>query len=174
MYIKHINNSKKVAFVGVMAAIIEAGKLILASIPNVEVVTLLCALYGYCFGLLGLEAVYIFIIIETFVWGISTWVISYLIYWPLVCIVFMLLRKTKMDNRLLYALIACALTFFFGILTSLVDIGLFSGHFDNFFKRFMIYYLRGIWFYVVHIICNAVLFVTVFKNIKNRICKFVM
>ena len=36
----------RVALIGVMAAIIEVGKIALATIPNVEVVTLFCALFG--------------------------------------------------------------------------------------------------------------------------------
>ena len=38
--------ARVVALVGIMAATLECGKLVLSFLPNIEVVTLLCALYG--------------------------------------------------------------------------------------------------------------------------------
>ena len=53
---KAMSAAQKVALVGIMAATVECGKLVLAAVPNVEVVTLLLAIYGYAFGWLGILA----------------------------------------------------------------------------------------------------------------------
>lgn len=164
--------ARKVALVGIMAATVECGKLVLASIPNVEVVTLLLALYGYVFGWLGIAAAAVFVCIEPLVWGFGTWVISYFIYWPLVALVFMLLRRVGVKSRFILAPIAVIMTVFFGVLTSLVDVGLFSGSYDRFFVRFSIYYVRGLPFYVTQTVCNAVLFLTVFPFLSKKLSTY--
>ena len=151
-----------IALVGIMAATLECVKLALASLPNVEAVTLFTALFGYTLGPLGVWAAVVFVCIEPLIWGFGTWIISYFIYWPLVAIVFMLLGRANIKNRIILTLTAVLLSAFFGVLTSLVDIGLFSGAFDNFFTRFAIYYARGIGFYLAQIITNAVLFPLLF------------
>ena len=169
-----VNNTAKraalsIALVGIMAATLECGKLALSAIPNVEVVTLLCALYGYSFGALGILASRVFVCIEPIIWGVGPWIVSYLIYWPLVTFIFMIFGRIKIKNRIIITLTAVTLSAFFGILTSLVDLGLFSGNFDNFLSRFFIYYARGIYFYLAQIITNAVLFPVLFKPLTEAI-----
>lgn len=154
-----------IALTGVMAATLEAVKLALSALPNIELVSLLLALYGYVFGLSGVLAAVIFVVAEILIWGLNTWVISYLIYWPVFALLFWLIGK-KISNRFAITGIAIVMTFLFGVLTSLIDIGLFSGYWDSFFERFTIYYLRGVWYYVVHIVCNTVVFITLFKPLE--------
>lgn len=166
-----LSAARRIALVGIMAATVECGKLALASLPNIEVVTLLLALYGYVFGWLGVLSAVVFVCIEPVIWGFGSWMISYFIYWPLVAFVFMLLRRTRVKNRFIHSGIAVVMTVFFGVLTSLVDVGLFSGSFDRFFIRFSIYYMRGIPFYVTQIICNAILFVTVFPFLSVKLAR---
>ncbi|MDD4291291.1 MAG: hypothetical protein PHX51_03510 [Clostridia bacterium] len=166
-----IRSAKSVALIGIMVAMLEGGKLALMTIPNVEVVTLFCALFGYVFGVYGIIASVLFVICETMIWGFGTWAIGYFLYWPLVAFVFMMLGRAKIRNRWVLTGIAVALTAFFGVLTSLVDIGLFSGSFQNFWQRFAIYYARGIVFYVIQIVCNLVLFISFFVLLSKLLYK---
>ena len=161
--------AKKIALVGIAAATIECGKLALAFLPNVEVVTLLTALYGYVFGLYGVLASVVFVCIEPLIWGVNTWVVLYFVYWPLVSIVFLVFGKIGLKNRWLLASAAVFLTAFFGLLSALIDVGLFSGYFDNFLYRFSIYYLRGIPFYIAQIVTNAVLFPLLFEPLAEKL-----
>lgn len=167
----HTNRALKIALIAVMAATIEVGKLALAFIPNVEIVTLLCATFGFVFGWSGLVATYIFILLECFVWGFNTWVLTYVIYWPLVTFVFSLLGRRNFLNRYVSTLIAVTLTAFFGVLSSLVDTGLLTGFWDRFWYRFSIVYVRGISFYLTQIICNLFMFLLVFKPLVAYIDK---
>lgn len=159
------------ALIGMMAATVECAKLALAALPNIEVVSLLIALYSYVFGWAGVLAALVFVFIEPLVWGMGTWFISYLIYWPILALVFLFFGKSKSSNRFIITAAAVIMTFFFGILTSLVDIGLFSGSFDRFFYRFGIYYARGILFYSLHICSNFVIFLFAFPPLKKFVFK---
>ena len=162
---------RAIALVGICAATIECGKLALAAIPNFEVVTLLTALYGYAFGWIGILSSVIFVCIEPLIYGVNTWVVLYFIYWPLVATIFMLLRKSNIKNRWLISVIAVVLTFLFGVLSALIEVGLFSGSFDRFFYRFAIYYSRGIVFYAVQIATNAVLFPLLFPYLSGKLSR---
>ncbi len=168
-----MNNSKirhfilRIVLVGLMAATLEVGKFTLSFLPNIEVVTLFCALFGYVFGGAGVIATLVFIAIEPLIYGFGTWIISYCLYWPFVAIIFMLLGRLKVKNRVILTAIAVILSAWFGVLSSLVDVGLFSGYFDNFLYRFGIYYLRGITFYATQIICNAILFPLLFRKLSE-------
>ena len=161
----------KIATVGICAATLECVKLALAALPNIEAVTLLCALYGYTFGSVGIAAAVVFVCIEPIIWGFGSWVVSYFIYWPLVAFVFMLLGKKGVRSRIVITVTATVATVFFGVLTALVDVGLFMGYYDRFFLRFSIYYARGIVFYILQIATNAVLFPLLFPPLVKLLKK---
>lgn len=165
----HRDRAIKLALIAVMAATIEGGKLALAFLPNVEIVSLLCAVYGFVFGWSGMAATYIFVFIECFIWGVNTWVLTYVIYWPLLTFVFVLLGKFDVKNRFVATLTAVTMTIFFGVLSSLVDTGLLTGFYERFWYRFSIIYVRGITFYLVQIFCNLFTFLILFRPIVDRI-----
>ena len=137
--------------------------LVLSAIPNVEIVTLLCAVYGFVLGAQGVLATCIFVACETLIYGLGPWVISYAIHWPAVALVFWLLSRFIKPSRVIPTIVAVIMTTSFGVLTALVDVGLFSGFWDDFGQRFAIYYARGAVFYVTQIVCNALVFPLLFK-----------
>lgn len=159
--------AKRIALIALAAATLEAVKFALNAVPNVEGVTLLSALYGYCLGAGGVVATLVFCGIETAIFGVGPWVISYFIHWPCVALVFMLLARLGVKNKWIITLVAAAMTTLFGVQTSLVDTGLFSGFFDRFWQRFAIIYVRGGVFYVVQIICNLIVFPLLFVPLSR-------
>lgn len=166
------NRAKKIALIAMMTATLEGGKLVLASIPNVEIVTLLCAIYGFVFGYAGIVAAYLFVGVECLIWGFNTWGITYLLYWPLVTFCFVLLGRRNIKNRLVATLTATLLTVFFGVLSSLVDAGLLSGFQAGFFKRFALIYTKGVVFYLIQVVSNFALFLGLFRPLVDSISKF--
>lgn len=164
--------TSKLVITALLAATVTVGKLALSFLPNVEVVTLLLALYGYVFGWMGIVSAFLFVTAEMLIWGAGTWAVSYYIYWPLVALIFMVLRNYGVKNRFILAGSAVAMTAVFGVLTSAVDLGLFSMNFENFGERFVVYYLRGVPYYLTQIICNAVLFVGAFPALEKLLCRF--
>ena len=161
----------QIAYVAVCAATVTAGKLALSALPNVEVVTLLLASYGYVFGPGGVLSAFVFCGVEMLIWGVGSWVILYFVYWPLLALVFALLGKAGVKNRFVLALIACAATVAFGVLSSLIDTGLFTGFHENFWSRFALLYARGAAFYVTQIVCNAALFILLFSPLTALLKK---
>ena len=168
---KTLSATKNIALVGMMAATIECAKLALAVLPNIEAVSLLIALYSFVFGWSGIAAAAVFVCIEPLIWGFGPWLVSYFIYWPSLAVVFFILGRLRIKNRILLTGSAVFLTFIFGVLTSLVDVGFFSGSFDNFFYRLGIYYIRGIVFYAVHIVSNFIIFLLVFTPLRRLLEK---
>ena len=163
------NSAKIVALVGIMAATVECGKLALSFIPNVEVVTLLLAVYGYVFGWAGVIAAVVFVGIEPMIWGFGSWVVTYFIYWPSLALVFCLLRRVKFRSRWFFTAVAALMTVIFGILSTIVDVLFLTGITSYFFKNLIIFYARGIVFYVVQISCNLVLFPILFEFLTKKL-----
>lgn len=166
-----IFNARSIALVGIMAATLECGKLVLSFLPNIEVVTILCALYGYVFGVLGIVAAVVFVCIEPLIYGFGSWIITYFIYWPLVAFVFMMLRRRGVKGRLCLTLVALAMTVDFGVLSSIIDAAFYLGINKNYLANVLLYYLRGIAFYLAHLACNAVLFPILFLFMANKLEK---
>ena len=162
------SSARGIALVAIMAATIEVGKLALSFLPNIEVVTLLCALYGYVFGFYGVVATAVFVCVEPMIYGVGTWVATYLRYWPLVAIVFMLLGNAKIKRRIPITLIALGLTVLFGILSAAIDATIY-GVGIGYFKNFLVYYLRGVPFYVTQLLCNAVVFPLLFLFLSKKL-----
>lgn len=152
----------QIAYIAVCAATVTAGKLALAAIPNVEIVSLLLAAYGYVFGGAGVLAAFVFCGVEVLIWGAGSWVALYFIYWPALTLLFAVAGRLKIRRRLVLTAAACVMTVLFGVLSSLIDTGLFTGFHENFWQRFAIIYVRGASFYITQIVCNAITFTLLF------------
>ncbi len=158
-----------VAFVGIMAATLECGKLALSFLPNIEVVSLFLALYGYLFGWYGVAAALVFVCMEPLVWGVGSWVLTYAIYWPLLAFLFMILGKISIKNRYFITLVAAGMTLIFGVLSAFVDTAFMLGINAYFLKNLLLYYARGVVFYTVHLISNMVIFFLLFPYLSRKL-----
>lgn len=167
------NVALKLCVTAMFAALLVAGKMALATIPNLEVVTLFVALATYVWGVgVAIPAVLAFIAVDVAIWGVNTWVVSYLIHWNVVVVCFWLLEKIPFRRRVVEVVVATGLavvlTVCFGVLTTAVDtvVG-FTGQgffvdFESFGKRFAAMYVAGVTFFVIQTATNLVLFSTVF------------
>lgn len=164
-----LSGAKALALVGLMAATVECGKLALSFLPNIEVVTLLLALYGYVFGWYGVSAAVVFVCIEPMIYGFGPWLLTYMIYWPAVAVAFMFLARLRVKKVWVITLLAILLTMSFGIISSVVDVMFYLGINKHYFANLIIYYARGVVFYVVQVACNAVLFLTVFSHLSRKL-----
>lgn len=178
-------NAILIAVSALYAALIVGGKEALAVLPNIEVVTLLVAVCAYVWGLqVVFPAVNVFIAVDVAIWGVNTWIISYLIHWNTVAVCFWLLGKARFKHRAVEVTaataLAVALTTLFGVVTSAVDVLVgFTGKgffvdFDNVLYRFGVMYTAGASFYIAQIVCNLALFAVAFAplvalNKKTRL-----
>ena len=163
--------AKKIALTALFAATLTAGKTATSFIPNVEPVSLLLSGYAFVFGIgVALPCALVFCLVEMLIWGVNTWVAAYFIYWPLLAVVFSFLGAKK-ASRWLAVITVVLSTLFFGVLTSLIDVGLFMGRFDDFWARFAVMYARGVPFFATHVLSNAALFALLFSPLTKLLEK---
>ena len=169
--------TKDIVLTALAAALLSAGKQALAAIPNVEVVTLLIMLYAACFKpQIAFVATGIFIVIECFIWGVHTWVLAYVIHWNFVAFMtFLLARVFKLKNRFIYLAFTIVVTAAFGVLTTLIDSIIGAGRTGRSFSLiFTITYMRGIYFYIVHVVGNAAFNIVLFAPMRMLLDKLMI
>ena len=158
--------------VAVMAGLLTALKFALSFLPNVEVITLLIAVFSAVWGLkYSLPATLVFCTVEMAIYGIGTWVPLYFIYWPLLAVIFHFALRGKRPAVAMGIALAIALpmTILFGVLSASVEtlfvIGAVSA--DMLGTYFVTYYLKGLWYYLVHLVSVvasiAILFIPLVK-----------
>jgi hypothetical protein len=81
----------------------------------------------------------------------------------------MLLRKREVRSRVTLTAVALGMTLLFGVVSSIVDCALYVGVNEYYFKNLLIYYLRGIGFYFTQMVCNAVLFPSLFLLLADKL-----
>lgn len=168
---------KDIVLTALAAALLSAGKQALAAIPNIEIVTLFIMLYAACFKpQIAFIATEVFILIEIFIWGINTWVFAYLIHWNLLALfTFFLARVFKVRNRFIYLAYTIVMTAAFGVLTSLIDALVGWGKTGlSFATLFTAIYVRGIYFYIVHVVGNAAINLTLFAPMRDLLTKLMI
>ena len=116
---KRASVATRLAVLGVLTALLEAVKWALNVLPNVELVTLFCALYGFCFGPISVVSVALFVVIETLWWGVHTWVLEYFIHFPLICLTFALFKKLGINKLWVFVGFAVIITVAVGFLRRL-------------------------------------------------------
>ena len=149
--------ARYVTQVAVMAGLITALKFALSFLPNVELITLLIAVFSTVWGIkYSLPATIVFCTVEMAIYGIGSWVLLYFIYWPLLAVIFHYAlrgKKTPVAMGISVA-IGLVMTILFGVLSACTDtlfvVGAVSK--DMLGTYFVSYYLKGLWFDIVHVI----------------------
>ena len=92
-------------------------QVIMASLPNIELVSFLIIIVTRRFGFKSLISVYIFTFLEIMTYGIHIWNIMYLYVWAILALVVIIFRK--IDNVILYTVISGLFGILFGTLCSI-------------------------------------------------------
>lgn len=142
--------ARDICLIGLMVAVIEACKMALASIPNVELTSFWIILFALCFGKRIFFVIPVFILLEGAVYGFGLWWIMYLYSWPLLAVVAMLLKKV--DSAPLWALISGAFGLCFGLLCSIpyIFIGTVDGGLENGLRMAFAWWIAGIPWDLIH------------------------
>lgn len=169
---KKSNNSltlatKDITTIAMMVAIIEACKLVLAGIPNVELTTFWIILFTLYFGKRILFVIPVFILIEGAMYGFGLWWVMYLYSWPILALITWMLRK--MDSAISWSILSGIFGLLYGALCSIpyfiigtVGEGIQSGLASGF-----AWWIAGIPFDLIHGIANFVLMFVLYHPIKN-------
>lgn len=108
---------RDIAQIGMMIAIIEVCKVVMAGIPNVELTSLWVIIFTLYFGRKILFVIPAFILIEGLMYGFGLWWIMYLYAWPILA--FATWKFRKMDSALSYSILSGVFGLLFGFMCSL-------------------------------------------------------
>lgn len=155
---------KEIALIGMMTATLEAAKLALSWLPNVELVTILVLVYTLYFGKKIFFVIPVFVLVEGLIYGIGVWWIMYLYAWPLLAVLALVFRKVQ--NVYFWAVLAGAFGLCFGALCS-IPYFFISGPLYAFS-----WWISGIPYDVLHGASNFVVCLLLFRPLTN-LCKTV-
>ena len=154
---------REIATLGMMIATLEAGKILLNAIPNVEIVTFLVIMYTRQFGKKTIYAVFAFVILECTMWGFGIWTLMYLYIWPLLAIVTYFLKK--IDSVWFWSIFSGIFGMCFGAMASLLY--LFMGGIKTAFA----WWIAGIPWDLVHGVSNFILMMVLYAPIRGVLKK---
>ena len=157
----HIHRVKlfEVILLSLLGALMYVTQVIMAILPNIELVSLLIILITRKFGAKAFISVYIFVACEILTYGLSMWVINYLYVWAILCLVILILKG--INSALVYALISAVFGLLFGTLCSIpyfiiggIEMGIAN-------------IVSGIGFDITHCVGNFILTVLLYKPLTN-------
>ena len=140
-------SARELCVLALMAALIFASKVALASLPNININSVLIILTVVFFGWKALYTVYVYVLLEGLVFGFSVWWYGYLYVWALLVAAAMLLRKN--DSALIWAVVAGVFGLVFGPLMYLEWFAI-NGGWEGFFAM----WVAGIPYDLSHCIGN--------------------
>lgn len=152
----HGKSAKDLAYLGISLALLEASKLALDMLPNVEVVTLLFIVYTIFYGRKTILIAVGFTVIGCFLKGFNVWSIMYLYIWPLLIILVSVANRHKV-GYVFYCILSGFFGLFFGLFCSIPY--LFIGG----WTMAVTWWISGIPYDVIHCVSNFVLCLLLFK-----------
>ncbi len=153
--------------VAVMAGMLSALKFALSFLPNVEVITLLIAVFSSVWGLwYSLPATLIFCLVEMAIYGIGNWLLLYFVYWPLIAVIFhfALRKKSALKTLVIATILGVVFSMVFGVLSACTETLLVIGNVatDKLSAYFVSFYIKGLWFDLVHTLSVGVSMVALY------------
>ena len=153
---------KDVVVIAFLSSLLTVGKISLAAVPNVEVVSFLLILYTVVFGWrYGLLTAIVFATIEILIWGVGLWTVGYYFVWPLLVLLAAILPKT-LQNIFGYSFLSGGFGLSFGLLFAIYTAPLTN-------VSVWVYWLNGIMFDVVHMIGNVAVMVVLYLPARRAL-----
>ena len=153
--------ARDIAELGMMIAVIEAAKLQLSFLPNVELVSLLIILFTLYAGPKVLYAIAGFVLLEGCIYGFGIWWIMYIYVWPILAGLTWLMRKNQ--TTLPFAILSGAFGLGFGAMCSIPY--LFVGGVNMAFS----WWVAGIPYDILHGVSNLILCLLLFKPLNRAL-----
>lgn len=155
--------TKDIVLIGMMVAMLEAAKIALAAVPNVELVSLLIILFTLFFGKKIVYVLGAFVLIEGILYGFGVWWIMYLYAWPLLALITWLLRKQ--ESTWVFAAVSGIYGLMFGALCSI------PYFFIGGLKMGFSWWIAGIPYDMIHGVSNFVVCMVLFGALKRVLGK---
>lgn len=157
-------SAKELCILSLMAALIFATKVALASLPNINLNSLLIILTVVFFGWKALYTVYVYVLLEGLVFGFSIWWFGYLYVWDVLVLAAMLLRRN--DSALIWAVVAAVFGLIFGPLMYLEYFAINGG-----WEMFFAMWVSGIPYDLAHCGGNFVFTLLLYKPLYRVLDK---
>lgn len=150
---------RDIAFLAIMAALMFASQVVMASLPNIHIVALLIILTTFMFGWKAMYSVAVFIVLEGLMFGFGPWWFGYIIAWPLLVVVTVIFRANTAP--LFWAVVSGLHGLFFGALCAVPQIFILG------FKGAIAWWVSGIPFDLIHCAGNFVLALVLISPLRR-------
>lgn len=147
--------TKDIAAIGLMSALLITLQVGFSFLPNIELVSILIILFTIFIGWKTLYVIYIFVLVEGLIYGIHKWWICYLYVWTILMLITMLFKHSK--SPFLWAIISGTFGLSFGLLCTIPDY--FIGGMPLAISTF----ISGIPFDIIHGASNYIIALILFK-----------
>ena len=155
-----VSNTRELILLSFLSILVTVGKMSLATIPNVEIVSFLFILYTIVLGVRrSLLVSVVFSTTEILIWGFGLWTFGYYLIWPLLILITHLLRR-RIKGAFGWAIVSGLFGLSFGLLFAIYTAPLTN-------INIFIYWVNGIMFDIVHMIGNFTLMLILYKPIKR-------
>ena len=151
--------TRKLVALSLLAAVMVGLQVALAALPNIEAVSLLVMVYTVVLGSGVAYILAVFVVLEMLLWGVHTWVLSYLYVWAVLAALAWLLRR--MESRLGWALLSGAYGLSFWALCALVYLPVGG------WRMFAATWVAGIPFDLLHCGGNFVMALLLFRPCRR-------
>ena len=151
--------TRELVLLALLTALLLVLQVALSAIPNVEMVTLLIALYTLHYRHKALAIIYVFVLCEGFIYGFGFWAINYMYVWAVLWGLVMLVRNTK--SPVAWALILSMYGLCFGLLCAIPY--LFIGGAGMMWA----YFVSGIPFDIAHGLSNFAIALMLFTPLHR-------
>ena len=163
--------ARDVATAALMAAVIEACKLLMQGLPNIEMTSFLVILFTLRLGRPALYAIPVFVIIEGLLYGFGLWWIMYLYAWPLLALITRALSHA--DSAFFWAVVSGAFGLLFGLLCAVpyFFIGFAGGGAMQGLRQLFAWWVAGIPYDLIHGAGNFVLMIALYRPVSNLLAR---
>ena len=163
---KNIGNSLvEIIILSLLGAVMYVSQVIMAPLPNIEIVSLLIILTTRKFSYKALASVYVFAFCEIFTYGLGIWTVNYLYVWTVLCLIILIIRQ--IDSTIIYAFISAIFGLLFGTLCSVPYF--FAGGFASGVS----YIIAGLTFDLLHCGGNFVIALLLYKPLTKVFDKLI-
>ena len=159
--------ARDVALCAIMVAMIEACKLCMQALPNIELTSFLLILFSLRFRRLTLYVVPVFTLIEGLLYGFGLWWVMYLYAWPLLTLA--VRPFDQVDSAFFWAVFSGVFGLLFGLLCALpyFFIGFAGGGLTQGITQMFAWWVAGIPFDIIHCVSNFALMLVLYRPMSR-------
>lgn len=158
--------TKELVIMAFSGAILLAGQVTMAALPNIEIVSLLIYIYTQVYQKKVFFIIYVFVILEGLLYGFGIWWFGYLYVWSILAFLVLRIKETQQGKSvLLCCVVLGAYGLVYGFLFAIpyfVVSGVEAG---------MAYWIAGIPFDILHCLGNVAVALVLYKPLYTVISK---